>query len=80
VNEDNCTYASKVSPEVNTEKSKYLLLSCYQNTGQNHDIKIAFENMAQFKYLGMTVTNKNLIEEDIKRKLNFGDMPSIQNL
>jgi hypothetical protein len=25
--------------EVNTEKTKYLLLSCHQNAGQNHDIK-----------------------------------------
>jgi hypothetical protein len=33
---------------------KYMLLSCHQNTGQNHNIKIAnrsFENVAQFKYL-----------------------------
>jgi hypothetical protein len=38
----------------------YMLLPPHQNAGQNHDIKIAnrsFENMAQFKYLGMTVTN-----------------------
>jgi hypothetical protein len=35
-----------------------------QNAGQNHDIKIAkFQNVAGFKYLGMTVTNQNLIQE-----------------
>jgi hypothetical protein len=48
-------------------------LSHHQNAGQNHDIKIAnrcFENVAQFKYLGMTVANKNLIREEIKRRLN----------
>jgi hypothetical protein len=33
--------------------------------------------MSQFKYLGTTVTNQNLIQEDIKRRLglytnNFG--------
>jgi hypothetical protein len=30
------------------------------DAGQNHDMKVAnrsFENMSQFKYLGMTVTN-----------------------
>jgi hypothetical protein len=52
-------YRSKeVDLEVNTEKTKYILLSCHRNAGQNHDIKIdsrSFENVAQFKYLGMTV-------------------------
>jgi hypothetical protein len=35
-----------------------------QNAGQNHNIKtdnISFENMAKFKYLGMTVTTQNII-------------------
>jgi hypothetical protein len=35
-----------------------MLLSCHQNAGQNHDIKLInrfFENVAQFKYLGRTV-------------------------
>jgi hypothetical protein len=38
--------------EVNEEKTKYMLLSHHQNTGQNHDIKIAnrcFEYVAQFQ-------------------------------
>jgi hypothetical protein len=36
-----------------------MLMSRHQNAGQNRDIKIAnrcFENVAQFKYLGTTVT------------------------
>jgi hypothetical protein len=58
-----------------------MLLSHLKNAGQNHDIKIAnrfFENVAQFKYLGTTVTNQNLIQEEIKRRLNPGN--SVQNL
>jgi hypothetical protein len=38
-----------------------MLLARNQNAGKNSDIKIAnrsFENMAQFKFLGITVTNK----------------------
>jgi hypothetical protein len=38
--------------------------SYHQNAGQNHDIKIAnrcFENVEQFRYLGTTTTNQNLI-------------------
>jgi hypothetical protein len=47
-----------------------MLLSHHQNAGQNWGIKIAnrsFENGSQFKYLGTIVTNKNLIQEEIKR-------------
>jgi hypothetical protein len=47
----------EVCLEVNTEKTKYKLLSRHQNAGHNHEIKIAyrrFENVAQFKYLGPT--------------------------
>jgi hypothetical protein len=48
--------ASKgVGLEIKVEKTKYILLSRYQNEGQNRDIKIAnrsLENVSQFKYLG----------------------------
>jgi hypothetical protein len=76
--------SKEVGLEINAEKTKYMLLSHHQNAGQNHDIKIAdrsFENVAQFKYLGMTVTNQNLIDE-IKRRLNLGNAchHSAQNL
>jgi hypothetical protein len=62
-----------------------MLLSRHQNVGQNRDTKIAkrsFENVSQFKYLGTTVTNKNLIQEEIKRRLNSGNAcyRSVQSL
>jgi hypothetical protein len=52
---------------------------------KNHDIKIAnrsFENVAHFRYLGVTVTNQNVIQEAINRRLNSGNAcyHSIQNL
>jgi hypothetical protein len=67
------------------EKTKYILPSHHQNVGKNRDIKIAnrsFENLSQIKYLGMTVTNENLIQEKIKRRLNSGNAfyRSVQNL
>jgi hypothetical protein len=68
--------SKEVCLEINLEKSKYILLSRHQNVGQNRDIKIAnglFENVSQFKHLGTTVTNQNLIQEEIKRKLNSGN-------
>jgi hypothetical protein len=43
---------------------------------ENHDIKTAkrsTENVSQFKYLGTTVINQNLILEEIKRRLTSGN-------
>jgi hypothetical protein len=62
-----------------------MLMSCHQNTGQNHDIKIAnrsSENVEQFKYLGTTVIIQNLIQKEVKRTLNSGNgcYNSVQNL
>jgi hypothetical protein len=62
-----------------------MLLSRHQNAGQNRVIKIddrCFENLAQFKYLRTAITNQNLIEEEIKRRLNSGNgcYHSVQNL
>jgi hypothetical protein len=69
--------ASKdVGLEVNVEKTKYMLVTRDQNAGQNREIKIgnrSFENVLQFRYLGTTVTNQNLIQEEIKRRLNSGN-------
>jgi hypothetical protein len=38
--------------------------------------------VAQFRYFGKTVTNENLIQEEIKRRLNSGNACylSVQNL
>jgi hypothetical protein len=76
-NTETLTDASEeVSLEVNAEKNNNMLLFRHQSAGQNREIKIAnrcFENVAQFKYLGTTVNNQNLIQEEIKRKLNSGN-------
>jgi putative IMPACT (imprinted ancient) family translation regulator len=64
--------------EKNTEtlidaSKEYMLISCCQNVDQNWNIKIvnkSFENLSQFKYLQTTVTKKNLIQEEIKRRLS----------
>jgi hypothetical protein len=61
--------SKEVGLEINVEKTKYMLLSRQKNVGQNRDIKIenrSFENVSQFKYLGTTVTNHNLIQEEIE--------------
>jgi hypothetical protein len=60
-------------------------LSRHQNAGRNHYIKTGnkfFENLVQFRYLGTTITNENLIQEEIKKRLNSGNAcyHSIQKL
>jgi hypothetical protein len=70
---------------INVEKTKYILVSCHQNAGQSQNIQIAnrsFENLSQFRCLGMTVTNQKLIQEESKRRLNAGNAcyNSVQNL
>jgi hypothetical protein len=77
--------SKEVDLGINVEKTKYMLLSRHQNVVQKRDIKIAkrlFENVSQFRYLGMTVTNQNLIQEEIKRRLNSDNAcyHSVQNL
>jgi hypothetical protein len=71
--------------EINAEKTKYMIMSRHPNSGQNQNIRIAtesFENVAKFKYLGMTLTNQNDIHDDIKIRLNSGNACyySVQNL
>jgi hypothetical protein len=85
-NTETLTDASKgVGLEINAQKTKYMLPSHHHSVGQNQDIKIAnksYENVSQFRYLGMTVTNQNLIREESKRRLNSGNAchHSVQNL
>jgi hypothetical protein len=89
--------SKEVGLKVNIEKTMYLLVYHCQNAGKHHDIKIgnrSFENVSQFKYFNSiqffiiyvpsrtTVTNQNLIKEEIKRRLNSGNAcyHSAQNL
>jgi hypothetical protein len=61
--------SKEVGVEVNVEKTKCMLVSRDQNAGQNQEIKIGnklFENVSQFKYFGMTVTNKILTQRKLR--------------
>jgi hypothetical protein len=71
--------------EINAEKTKYMIMSRYPNSGQNQNIRItneSFGNVAKFKYLGTTLINQNDIQDEIKSRLNSGNAcyHSVQNL
>jgi predicted transcriptional regulator len=62
-----------------------MIISRYLNSGQNQNIRIANElyvSVATFKYLGTKLTNQNDIHDEIKSKLNSGNVCyySVQNL
>jgi hypothetical protein len=62
--------------EINTGKTKYMIISRYPNSGQNQNIRIAnesFEKVEKFKYLGTTLTNQNDIRDVMKSRLNSGN-------
>jgi hypothetical protein len=63
---------------VNAKKLSISIYCCLITRMQkkNHNVKTAnrsCENVAHFKYLGTTVTNQKLIQEEIDRRLNSGD-------
>jgi hypothetical protein len=46
-----------VGLEINAEKTKCMIMSHHQNSGENQNVRIAnksFENVAEFKHLGDT--------------------------
>jgi hypothetical protein len=70
---------------MNAEKTNYVIMSRHPNSGQNQTVRLdneSFENMAKFKYLGTTLTNKNDIHDEIRSRLNSGNACyySVQNL
>ena len=77
--------AKKIGLEVNTDKTKYMVMSREQNAGRTHTVKIdnsSFVRVDEFKYLGTTLTNQTSIQEEIKSRMKSGNAcyHSVQNL
>jgi UDP-2,3-diacylglucosamine pyrophosphatase LpxH len=71
--------------EISSEKTKYMIMSCHLNSGQNQNTRRSnesFENVAKFRYLETLLTNQNDIHDEIKSRINSGSAYyySVQNL
>ena len=57
----------EIGLEINSYKTKYMIMSRDQNAGRSHSMKIdnsSIERVEEFKYLGTTLTNTNSIQEE----------------
>ena len=63
----------------------YVIMSRDRNAGRGHSVNIdnsSIERVEEFKYLGMTLTDQNSIQEEIKSRLKLANAcyHSVQNL
>jgi hypothetical protein len=68
--------SKEVRLEVNADKTKYVVMCGDQNTGIGRNIKSdnsSFERVEEFKNLGITLTNQNATQEEIKSRLKSGN-------
>ena len=77
--------SKEIDLEVNADKTKYIVMSRYQNAGRSHDMKIdnsSFERSEQFRYLGTNLANQNYIHAENKCRLKSQNACcySVQNL
>ena len=77
--------SKEIGLEVNADKTKYIVMSRDQNVKRNHRIKTdnrSFEIVEELKYLGTNLKNQNSTREEIKSRLNSGNVcyNSVQNL
>ena len=62
----------EIGLEVNADKTKYMVMSRDRNAGRGHSVKIdnsSIERVEGFKYLGMTLTDQNSIQEEIMSRV-----------
>jgi hypothetical protein len=61
--------SKEIGVEVNSDKTKYMVMSRDQNAGRSHSIRIdnkSFERVEDFEYLGTTLTNQNSIRKKLR--------------
>ena len=77
-NAETSVFASKeVEFEVNADKNKYMVMFRNQDPRRSHNTKIdnsSSEMEEGFIYLGKKLTNQNSIQEEIKSRLQSGNI------
>jgi len=61
--------SKEIGLEVNTDKTKYTVISRDQNAGRSHSMgtdNSSFESVEEFKYLGTMLTNKFLFRKKLR--------------
>jgi len=76
---------TQIGLEVNSDKTKYTVMSRHQKAGRSRNIKTdnrPFTRFAMFEYLGKNLTNENSVQEEINGRLKSGNAcyHSVQNL
>jgi hypothetical protein len=63
----------EIGLEVNADRTKYMVMSRYQDAGRSNNIKSdnsSFKRVKEFKYFGATLTYKNSIQKEIESRLS----------
>ena len=61
--------SKEIGLEVNSDKTKYMVMPRERNTGRSHSMKSdnsSFERVEKFKYLETILTNQNSIQEKLR--------------
>jgi len=61
--------SKEIGLRVNADKTKYMIMSCEENAGKNHNTETrnkSFERVEHFQCLGTTLTNQNCIHEKLR--------------
>src|SRR5215510_7017024 len=68
--------SKRCRPYIDISRLRFMVMSREGNAGRGHSVKIdnsAIERVEELKYLGVTLTDQNSIQEEIKSRLKLGN-------
>jgi hypothetical protein len=73
--------SKEIGLEVNSEKTKYIFMSCHQTAGQSNYIRVAdksFETSDRVQVFGSNINRPELHSRGNRSRLNLGMLASMQ--